>query len=273
MADLQHHLAGRLKSVLRIGLKASGLRSLRTVVRHRGLSPLDAAIASYPRSGSTWVRFVIYQILTGEEADFKTVNLRVPYIGNHRRARPILPSGGLLVKTHEPDPRFYSRAVYLVRDVRDVVLSEYRYQQMTGLSGPGLERFVKRFLKGRVHGLGRWKDHVRSWKVASEKDGSGVRLVRYEDIAAGPVEEFTNISTSLGIECTFAEIEAAIEANTIARMRRKESTADLVKANSTLRHVGSGRSGGWRKNIPTHLQEAIHRACADQLNELGYPDC
>ena len=36
--------------------------------RHRGLNPTDMFFAAYPKSGTTWARFVLFEMLSGEPA-------------------------------------------------------------------------------------------------------------------------------------------------------------------------------------------------------------
>ena len=43
-------------------------------LRHHGFRPEDVFLGSYPRSGTTWSRFVLYEILTGQEGGFDDVN-------------------------------------------------------------------------------------------------------------------------------------------------------------------------------------------------------
>src|ERR1700737_891797 len=90
---------------------------------HLGLRPQDAFLAAYPRSGSTWLRFILFEILTGEDAGFRNIETCIPEIGTNRGVSPILPGGGRLIKTHEKYRKDYTKAVLLVRDPRDVLLS------------------------------------------------------------------------------------------------------------------------------------------------------
>ena len=50
---------------------------------HLGLEPQDTFLASYPRSGSTWLRFILFEILTGEEPGFQDIEKRLPEIDMH----------------------------------------------------------------------------------------------------------------------------------------------------------------------------------------------
>ena len=60
-------------------------RSL-VVARHCGLRPEDVMLMCYPKSGSTWLRFMVAQALTSQEIDFDSVRRVAPRLGKQRGA-------------------------------------------------------------------------------------------------------------------------------------------------------------------------------------------
>ena len=48
------------------------VRLLPVVYRHTTVSRRDAFLVSYPKSGNTWLRFMLTDLLGGREADFDT---------------------------------------------------------------------------------------------------------------------------------------------------------------------------------------------------------
>lgn len=253
----------------RVLLERSGLRPFRVRLRHRGLRPADVALASYPRSGNTWIRFLLYQLTTGQAGEWPAVNAAIPYVGEHGQARPLLADGGRLFKTHENDPRYYQRAIYLVRDPRDVVLSEHRHTRMFGNYDGELDAFVETFVKGQVHGLGTWADHAEGW-VAASRAGSHVLVVRYEDLRADPHQQVTRVASFLDLPADEATITRAIADNTIERMRHKEAGAGFQKTDKALSHVSKGQVEGWRERLSLEAVATIETGCGPVLDALGY---
>jgi hypothetical protein len=84
----------------------------------------DTFIVSYPRSGNTWTRFLIANLLHPDQpATFANIERLVPdseaqssrYFKSIPRPR--------VIKSHQYfDPR-YKKVIYIVRDPRDVALS------------------------------------------------------------------------------------------------------------------------------------------------------
>jgi len=94
--------------------------------RRLPVRPDDILLASYPQSGNTWLRFLIANLLHPDrEVSFGDLHQLIldPDVTVKRdfdraqRPRIITSEGSF-------DPR-YRRTIYLVRDPRDVVLSQY----------------------------------------------------------------------------------------------------------------------------------------------------
>src|SRR5215472_10450025 len=99
----------------RYALSKTWLRAPLVSLRHRGLDARDVFFASYPRSGSTWLRFLLFETLSGQSSAFGKVNDCIPDVGDHLKAPRLLPGGGRLIKTHEPYRNSYEKALYIVR--------------------------------------------------------------------------------------------------------------------------------------------------------------
>ncbi len=257
----------------RYGLGRIGGRIPLVWLRHRGLGSSDGFVASYPRSGSTWLRFQLHHALTGKESDFEAVNNRIPDVGGHGQAPLLLPQEGRLVKTHELPRPSYHRSIYLVRDPRDVCLSEFSYMRMRGLTDESLESFVKRFLDSGVNSFGSWCTHVSAWLRHAES--SQVLLIRYEDLRADGVNELEKVMAFLGTESKVA-LEEVSAAASVASMRRSEELSRqagdgaVSAVRSDIRFIRSGKVGGWQEGIEPLLRDRFIDRLDALLTRLGY---
>jgi len=246
-------------------------------LRHRGLTPEDVFIASYPRSGSTWLRFLLLELLTRDTAGFDSVNHLIPDVGRHRGIPALLPAGGRLIKTHEAYRKVYQRAVYIVRDVRDVVLSEFDYESARARISEDFETFLMLSLRSNVNGYGSWQEHVLSWSSSPLAATDSLLMIKFEDLRARTEETLAAVTQFLGVEVDGAAIRAAITNNSVHRMREKEDrTSDIdgyspARANGDgTRFIRNGSIGGWRARLSGDQVRLIEQYAGFGLARLGY---
>jgi Sulfotransferase domain len=264
----------------------SKIRVPRVWFWHLGLKPQDIFLASYPRSGSTWLRFMLFQILTGEDPGFRRIDQRIPEIQMHRGVPPVLPGGGRLIKTHEQYRKDYTKAVFLIRDLRDVLVSCYVRSAEAGLaqlvSKGDFDSFLLSFLRGRALQQGSWQQHSRSWLDSPLVRNGNLMVVRYEDLRRDSEKVIGQLLNFLGVTPDFRIVRKAIENNSLQQMRAKEDQAIRVGEQSALlgchkspggedgRFIRKGSVGGWRNRLTDAHLRIIDQYAGDMLARLGY---
>jgi hypothetical protein len=245
--------------------------------------PDDTFVVSYPRSGNTWTRFLIANLLHPQEpATFANIGRLVPdaEVQSSRYMRGI-PSPRM-IKTHTYfDPR-YPRVMYIVRDPRDVALSEYdllrKYRRIED-SYP-LERFIGDFVTvtGPLTsaGWGTWGENVASWALARGAR-PGFLLLRYEDLKACPGQELTRIAGFLGIDASPELLQTTLDRSSADRMREMEKTQGKnwgstknKNKRSDIPFVRTASVGGWKRNLGTESVAKIESAWGHIMAQLGY---
>jgi hypothetical protein len=242
-----------------------------TWLQHRGLRGHDVFIASYPRSGSTWLRFMLYELVTGAESSFAGVDQTLADIGYQHRAPGVLPNGGRLLKTHEPYRCDYKKSIFLVRDVRDVVVSEYVFTRRERFFAGDFDEFFRRFMAGRVNRYGFWGNHTRAWLEAAQQHPGQVLGLRFEDLRQDPIQTVMRCLRFLGVDRDVQAVERAVDAHSLRRMQAKEDQEQKFAANADgLRFITDGAVGkGQHKLTPAQEQELVGRV-APELKQLGY---
>lgn len=239
--------------------------------------PDDVFLVSFPKSGNTWTRFLIANLAHPETpATFGNIHELVPDPEGtpkklfDRMARP------RIIKSHECfDPR-YPRAMYIVRDPRDVALSQYHYHRKCRKIDDDypMEKFIDRFLAGQTCPHGSWGENVSTWLVTRRNDPRFL-LLRYEDISADTPRELSKIAAFVGINASPERIQQAVKRSSAENMRKLEQAqshlSGLTKTSrKDLPFVRAAGSGGWRTGLPEPLVAKIESAWAPLMQYLGY---
>jgi hypothetical protein len=246
--------------------------------------PDDIFLVSYPRSGNTWTRFLLSNLIYPDEpTTFLNIESRIPEIYfNFDRAMRRLPRPRIL-KSHECFQPHYPRVIYVVRDPRDVAVSYYHHN-VKARNIPEdypMESFVPRFMASEFDRLfGSWHDNVLSW-ISLRGDDPHFLMLRYEDMKEDPARELSRMIAFLEY-CSFRKIvfsreaiEKAIELSSPERMRalEKQEAQHWVLTKQTRSDkpfVRSARSGGWKSVLAPELVAALELTWGDLMQKLGY---
>lgn len=264
---IQYAIAG-VKRIL--GLHRLG-RELRIL-------PDDTFLVSYPKSGNTWARLLVSNLLSpAKPADFWTINRLVPEIEGVTKRQLASMLRPRIIKSHFSfDPR-YPRVIYIVRDPRDVVVSEYHYQRKTRQIDDThqMEEYVDRFIAGKTCPEdGSWGQNVASWIVTREGDPRFL-LLRYEAIVSQTNAELARIAEFLEISVTPQRLQEVAELSSADRMRKLEATQSnasslMKRGRKDVPFVRAAQAGGWRSDLPALLAEKIESAWGPLMSYLGY---
>jgi hypothetical protein len=255
---------------LRRKLSKTSLRIPHIWLRHRGITPADVFHASYPRSGTTWSRFTLFELLTGHESGFNAVNAGISGVGRHKHSPRVLPNDGRLIATHEQYRSEYKRAIYIVRDARDVVLSEFAYTTALEFFQGDLGEFLQTFLCAKINAFGPWQRHVASWLDSPIASTGNLLVVHYEDLRKNPLEGFGRVADFLGVNVTPERIRRAIANNALDEMKKKERL-EPQRASLKGRFVRDGSVQGWRSKLSADQVRLIEKHAGSALLRLGYP--
>jgi len=248
--------------------------------RYFATFPDDTFLVSFPRSGNTWTRFLIGNLVQpNEPITFLNVEKVIPdtaavskgYLKRIRRPR--------LLKSHQFFDSRYKKVMYIVRDPRDVVLSYYNWQRKYGEIEDDypLAPYITRFISGDLPGLigwGSWGEHVLSW-LATRYNRPGFLLLRYEAMLAEPAGELKKVAEFMGIEATPESLATAVQRSSAENMRtmeRSQSDRWIVTKGrrKDIPFVGEARRGSWHSLLPDSAVEQIESAWGPLMKTLGY---
>lgn len=244
----------------------------------------DVFITSYPRSGNTWTRFLIGNLIYQDDpVTFTNIESRIPEIYfNPDHVMRRLPRPRIL-KTHECFHPQHKHVIYIVRDPRDVCVSNYHHNVKVGSIADDfpMELFVPLFLRAEFDAnFGSWADNVGSWVYMREND-PGFLLLRYEQMKKDPATELGKVAAFLerhhfrNVRPTPERISRAVELSTAERMRDLEKLesgkwALTKRTRQDKPFVRSAVAGGWTKILSKESVALIEQAWGPLIQRLGY---
>src|SRR6202167_3728039 len=246
--------------------------------RNVNVYPDDVFLVSYPKSGNTWTRFLIANLVYAEKnPDFSNINDLLPdpeAMSKRNLQRVVRPR---ILKSHQYfDPR-YPKVIYIVRDPRDVVLSEYYFdiKRRAIAEDYPKQQFVSRFVRGELnHPYGTWLENAATWFYARRGDPRFL-LVKYEALQSQAMEEMARIAGFLGISAAPPRLASAIEQSSADRMRELEKKqAHLWSSTRETRQdkpfVRSPKAGGGIAELSESSVAEIESTWGGLMHEMGY---
>ena len=256
-------------------------RSLRRLLGRRpagrelGVYPEDTFVVSYPRSGNTWTRFLIANLIG--TPTLETISAMIPeiYLYSNRQLNRF-PRPRIL-KSHEPfDPR-YKKVIYIARDPRDVAVSLYHYSRKRRdiPDGYPMDEFVARYVRGEFFDFcGTWQQHVASWLYTLPNQQ--MLWLRYEDMLDDAEGALRRIARFMGIELTPEKVAEAIRRSSYESMREMERgrTQQIRMTKNTrgdIPFIRNAAKGSWRTVLSREAVLRIENTWGAAMNRLGYP--
>lgn len=226
-------------------------------------------LASYPRSGNTLLRAVLFRSfglcsasiypndmgrnpdkekLVGhlEHDQFLTSDGAIEFSAD------LFPENIVCLKTHD-SPANNNPAIYIVRDGRETCVSFWKY--LTDGRIPGYEGAKLRDVIEGNTPFGSWSDHICSWAPWERPD---TFPVSYEDLVDNPKETIEQLASILGLKARSLDIP------TFAEMRATES--------HSLRpgFFRSGTNQTWKEIMSQEDLGYFYRRHGELLEFLGY---
>ena len=269
-------------------------------------------IASYPKSGNTWIRalvsnflanapeplplsalaeyclgdmasFPYEQVFGGGVAEVPTEQIYKRRAAAHEvlsRMRP----GTMLVKTHVGlgaawgaptiTPQVTWGAIYVLRNPLDVVVS---YAAHYGCSLDDAVMFAERDDHMIQRKPGQIDQMVGGWsrhvRGWTEAQGLNRIVVRYEDLLKDTPKAMRDIVRFMGLPTDKARIKRAVQHASFKTLSRQEQrTGFSERSANTERFFRSGAAGGWRTTLSDAQAERVCRAHGEVMAAFGYLD-
>lgn len=255
-------------------------------------------VASFPKSGNTWVRLFINALMENR-ADINRLSYvsadtnrywyedssptPIPNLGlnsqlilrnyilykmavlwNYKR-------GPFYLKTHWVcSPQFFppglvEKTIYLLRDPRDVVVSYARHDNCSidqAIECLNNKNFVL-LVDGLIQLVGDWSTHVKSWAGAS-------LILKYEDMVSDPKKCFAEIAKQIDPQFDEGRLDGLLEMSSIEKARDQESIYGFSERMSSNLFFGKATPGIWKEVLSDSQVKAIVDVHGEVMEQHGY---
>jgi len=223
-------------------------------------------LASFPRSGNTFVRNILYEVF-GLTSGTWDVNDDGVVLEPACFAHPVVKTH--MLPQHLPNDTPGIKAVYLVRDGRDAMVSIAHHR--SNIVAPGsdfLENLRAAIYAENDSFFGGWSKNVTCWLQRADL------LVRYEDLIRDPAAATERIRRLVKLpEPDYSRIPGFRDLK--YGMPRYGSGVDRdlspeERKTLTEKNFRKGKAGAWQEEMPPELADLFWSIHGDTMLRLGY---
>lgn len=271
ISEIVHRAVRKTKTSFDYCLANIGLKKLESL--KVGLNDVyndDVFLVSYPKSGNTWLRFIIANLLNPEqEITFRNIEACVADIYKSKKYIDELQPRPRFIKTHDTEYEYYPKIVYIYRDGRDVAVSFYYYLLGRGEFVGTFSDFLK-FNPG--WGAAGWSNHVSKALVHGAKHPESIFFIKYEDMLQSQFDIVLNLAKFCNLPNDTKLINKAINDCKLSSLKSIENKYGGEDKRYQNKFFRQGTSGQWQ-SIFSKEDLVEYMAIAGQtLSDLGYID-
>ena len=225
----------------------------------------DTFVVSYPKSGNTWVRFIIANLLTSEKITLKNINQFVPGIYGFKSQINKMFSPRF-IKTHEPNLNRYPKVIYVYRDYRDVVISYYHFQKSQNLFDDSISKFIR---SSHLAQFGGWESHVRKAIKFQETNPNRILMLSYEEMLESLPQQVERIRSFCNI-IGKKSVDEIVHLCSFDSLKENEQKHGKVYDEVPFSFFRSGKTEQWKTELSIEDINLIENSHIDLLKLLNY---
>ncbi len=231
------------------------------------IKPNDVFLVSYPKSGNSWLRFIVSNYLNKGAGivDFHSVHDLFPEFETHlsdnyfRDVR--------FFKSHSGYNNSFRKVIYLVRDPRDVSVSYFYYSKKIKYIDKNMSfnDFLELFLKGDVP-YGRWDSHVNGW-LKNRNNLDDFLFIKYEDMLEEPFKLSKSVLEFAGFDVDSIRLEEAIENSSFSKLsmlekNNQQTNKYLSNTDHSIPFIRKGIAGDYKRFFSEKMEADLLKRIA-----------
>jgi len=201
------------------------------------LQESDIFIASFPKSGTTWMQNIVYSLVSNGDESFEQISNCSPFF-EHKKTwgengeladsviTALEKTERRIFNTHllwemMPKESGKGKYIYIMRHGEDVMTSFFHH--MSNQIEGGFERKFSQFFDQSMDGsmaFGKWTDHLKSWWPS---DDDCIFFVTYEEMKKDLRKVVDRLVKFLNIPRTKEEVDLLMERFTVKYMQQAKN--------------------------------------------------
>jgi len=235
----------------------------------------DIFLVSFPKSGNTWISFIIANIMVlklelGIEVNDFNIHGFVPAI---HQSQDIPSDMGFfpfkrIIKSHAGFHSGYKNVLYILRDPRSVMVSYYKF--LTGLGR--YDSSMSEFVREERYGVSAWVHHLEGW-LKGISEGTRFRILKYEDFKSDIEGSINSMASLLGIRLSDEQLKIVVEKTSFEYMRELEkqsASLSLKKHDKNFMFVRKGSATAWKEELGPEDASYIASVAGPLMERFGY---
>lgn len=240
-----------------------------------GFDKSDIYIVTYPRSGTTLLQMMLYQITTNGEYNFDHLGDVSPWIkndvyegikANKELAKP------RIIKTHDPykefDPMVNGKVIFVIRNGLDAMYSLYQQKLSYGNPDLSLEQFSQSKMK---NDNGNWFYFNDPWLENKKK--KDILYLTYNELVNEKENTTKRICDFLNIDSSNVDMERVIKKTSLEYMKQYpkkfgERQDPNHKNFDYTKFIRSGNSGEGEKEFSKQVKDFYYSNLEKHIKPL-----
>ena len=171
-------------------------------------------------------------------------------------------------------------AIYIVRDPRDVLVSnsyyfgldyEKTFRQLSSSNVFEYQALTKSYKRFKKSLMGSWADNYNSWKNYKQ---SPILIIKYEEMILNGYNTFLKIIKYLnkidGLEIDEEKLKNSFEQTEFKKLRKIEDQLGFEDQAKKGFFFRKGKIGTWKDEVPNEIIKKIEKIFYKEMVELNY---
>lgn len=267
-------------------------------------------VASYPKSGNTWVRSFINNYLSNKTQSINEMHTHsIDEVKSYRYQKYLNPNqqttdldleticsirpmvhadiaaqanGTTFVKTHNFQGQYKSYplhnwqvssgAIYVVRNPLDVAVSMSNY---FGYTIDEAIAYMADDMAGTPNEPENVPQVITSWSLNvsswSQEQSNNLLVLRYEDLLSNPRKYFRKVESLLGLKKNPKRLMNAIKASSFSQLKQQEQAKGFVEKHENAQSFfRQGKANQWKKQLSSEQVAQIVETHREQMQRYKY---